>query len=135
MPENLHIFVNGQFFQANDGVKEVMSGSEIANLVGIAPNRASVCLHPNIEQSDLRLDFFGSGPSMTATSSAVRITHLPSGVVVISQGEESQFKNRAKAIHALRTKLYESGVLTLREVGVDEEVRIENGAHFLARQT
>lgn len=136
VPENPHldILVNGRFFQADDGVKELMTGGEIACLVGIAADRASVRFDAEIDQKDLRLNTFcPSGRSMNAPHTAVRITHIPSGVVVTSQEEDSPFKNRAKAIRAMRTKLYESGVLTQREIGPSEEVRIENGAHFLVQ--
>ena len=101
-----------------------------AATVAVLPEAEEVDIQ--IKDTDLRVDVFRAGgpggQSVNTTDSAVRITHIPSGVVVSQQDEKSQHKNKAKALKILRSRVYEAEKRKIdQERSIDRKSQIGSG--------
>ncbi|MBN2693383.1 peptide chain release factor 1 [bacterium] len=127
------------FFKYEAGVHRVQRVPQTESQGRIHTSACTVAVMPeaeevdvDIEEKDLRIDVFRSsgpgGQSVNTTDSAVRVTHIPTGTVVICQDEKSQLKNKLKALKVLRSRLYEVKLKEQNDkIAADRKLQVGSG--------
>jgi peptide chain release factor 1 len=128
-----------RYFKFERGIHRVQRVPETESSGRVHTSAVTVAVLPEakevdieIKSEELRVDTYrasgAGGQHVNKTDSAIRITHIPTGIVVSCQDERSQIKNRAKAMKVLRAKLYEQKILSQeKEIADDRKKQVGSG--------